>query len=47
MFASFADDNAGSHKYRDVKITLIFPATEAHIRKVSNFVMLLKIIPLS
>ncbi|KAI5888407.1 HIT-like protein [Schizophyllum commune H4-8] len=33
MFASFADDKAGSHKYRDVKITLIFPATEAHIRK--------------
>ncbi|KAL1717115.1 HIT-like domain-containing protein [Schizophyllum commune] len=33
MFASFADDKAGSRNYRDVKITLIFPATEAHIRK--------------
>ncbi|KAL1744262.1 HIT-like domain-containing protein [Schizophyllum fasciatum] len=33
MFASFADDRSGSHRSRDVKVTLIFPATEAHIRK--------------
>ncbi|TRM57522.1 HIT-like domain-containing protein [Schizophyllum amplum] len=33
MFGSFVDESVGPHAHRDVKISVIFPATEDHIRK--------------